>query len=82
MADELGLREMKESPFTENSSAARVVVPAGNKHERQMVYKRSNVSRLQVEDDCCCMMGNWVMIEGQNTAEIRGNKPRGLSCIE
>mmetsp|Transcript_13836 Transcript_13836/g.22920 ORF Transcript_13836/g.22920 Transcript_13836/m.22920 type:complete len:432 (+) Transcript_13836:234-1529(+) len=62
MADELGLREMRENPMTESSSSSRIVIPAGK--DTHMTYKRSSLASIKVEDDCCCMMGNWNLVEG------------------
>lgn len=30
-------------------------------------YKRSNLASIKVEDDVCCMMGNWVLEEGNDS---------------
>jgi S-adenosylmethionine decarboxylase len=62
MADELGLREMRENPLTQSSSSSRIVIPAGK--DTHMTYKRSSLASIKVEDDCCCMMGNWNLAEG------------------
>jgi len=79
MADEAGLNQMKVNPMTGSGSDSQIVVPAprvvteatGNK---QMFYKRSSLASIQVEDDCCCMMGNWVMKTDNSTT-----RPRGMS---
>lgn len=79
MADELGLHEMRENPLTESASGSRIVVPAVGK-EKQMTYKRSSLASIKVEDDCCCMMGNWIITsEGSTVNELRGDKLRGMS---
>ncbi|CAM9826433.1 unnamed protein product, partial [Phaeothamnion confervicola] len=49
MADKAGLATMSESPF----DAREVAVP------RMGTYVRTSVSSIQVEGDCCCIMGNW-----------------------
>lgn len=62
MADEGGLLQIKENPFTDPAATARVVVP-GVKKGHQYAYKRSNVASIQVEEDCCCIMGNWTLTD-------------------
>jgi S-adenosylmethionine decarboxylase len=42
------------------------------------VYKRSSLASIKVEEDCCCMMGTWVM-EKTPEAAIRADKQRGMS---
>jgi S-adenosylmethionine decarboxylase len=96
LADEGGLRQVKDNPLSENSSAAKITVPASvssknvmtggsratfsNKHSFN--YKRSSVASIKVEEDCCCLMGNWVL-EKPNTVmeavELRRIKKRGIS---
>merc|ERR1711908_15024 len=49
MADEAGLKEVKESPF-ENSA---IMIPGFG------LYTRSTTSFTKVEGDCCVLMGNW-----------------------
>ncbi|KAI2501016.1 Adenosylmethionine decarboxylase [Fragilaria crotonensis] len=79
MADELGLHEMRENPLTESASGSRIVVPAVGR-EKQMCYKRSSLASIKVEDDCCCMMGNWIITtEGSTVNELRADKLRGMS---
>lgn len=61
MADEGGLRQIKDIPlFANTSSSVFVPVVGGNKGDT-MDYKRQNLASIQVEDDCCCLMGNFVM---------------------
>jgi len=51
MADELGLQQLTEkSPL-----AASIAI------QKDISFKRSSLASIQVEDDCCCMMGNWVL---------------------
>ena len=66
MADEGGVREMKDNPFTAPANMAKVAVTGippikGITSKVQMLYKRSSLASIRVEDDCCCMMGNWVL---------------------
>lgn len=49
-------------------------------------YKRSNVASIQVEDDVCCFMGNWVLADGgecdgsgQGAETSVMTRPRGYS---
>lgn len=59
MADKAGLATMAESPF----ETKEVPVP------RMGTYVRTSVSSIQVEGDCCCIMGNW---------DLRAASHRGL----
>ena len=84
MADNLGLQQVKENPLTGSGPDSQIVVPAprnvadatGNK---QMMYKRSTCASIKVEDDCCCIMGNWVLKTDPSPQQLRANKTRGLS---
>mmetsp|Transcript_25060 Transcript_25060/g.52701 ORF Transcript_25060/g.52701 Transcript_25060/m.52701 type:complete len:493 (-) Transcript_25060:344-1822(-) len=47
-------------------------------------YKRSNLASIKVEDDVCCMMGNWVLDETNepelsDAKAVEEQRPRGLS---
>lgn len=76
MADEGGLGELKENPFIVGSGKG-IVVPAG---KDKIVYKRSNVASIQVEQDTCCLMGNWVADEENwSKAVMNDSKFRTLS---
>lgn len=80
MADEAGLDQMKENPIKCPASDAKFVVPAGTK--KKLLYKRSECASINVEDDTCCMMGNWVVQKdaaNQQPASIRADKHRGMS---
>jgi S-adenosylmethionine decarboxylase len=129
MADEGGLRQVKENPLVDSGAAAKIVVPyvkpeatvsscssgsptsspiavakshqkrlslpttplgamavmtAGNKEA--LVYKRSSTASIKVEDDCCCMMGNWVLEKPRDSpslqrpvVNVRAGKERGMS---
>jgi S-adenosylmethionine decarboxylase len=84
MADEAGLHQVKENPMTGSGTESQILVPAprdvaeatGNK---QMMYKRSTLASINVEEDCCCMMGNWVLKTDTPPEQIRANKARGMS---
>lgn len=81
MADEGGLREMKENPLTGSANSAKIVVPCGrpggSDKGKKMLYKRRSLASINVEDDCCCMMGNWVLDEVPDRP--RDGKVRGIS---
>eukprot|EP00543_Licmophora_paradoxa_P017696 CAMPEP_0202460432 /NCGR_PEP_ID=MMETSP1360-20130828/43925_1 /ASSEMBLY_ACC=CAM_ASM_000848 /TAXON_ID=515479 /ORGANISM="Licmophora paradoxa, Strain CCMP2313" /LENGTH=425 /DNA_ID=CAMNT_0049082089 /DNA_START=140 /DNA_END=1417 /DNA_ORIENTATION=- len=68
MADEYGLHEMRDNPLTGSAMSSRVVVPSGQ-------YKRQTLASIKVEDDCCCMMGNWTL----DAKALRAEKHRGMS---
>lgn len=84
MADEAGIPQVKENPLTASGADSKIVVPAprviseatGN---NQMLYKRSSLASIKVEDDCCCMMGNWVLKTDTSPEMMRANKGRGMS---
>jgi S-adenosylmethionine decarboxylase len=87
MADEGGLKQMKDNPLTDSGAVSRIVVPPAipkmTKHasfedssdassistesppsvltNSAMVYKRRSTASIKVEEDCCCLMGNWVL---------------------
>mmetsp|Transcript_41430 Transcript_41430/g.125431 ORF Transcript_41430/g.125431 Transcript_41430/m.125431 type:complete len:503 (-) Transcript_41430:214-1722(-) len=49
---------------------------------KRMLYKRTTLASIKVEDDCCCMMGNFVLEEDSNedyVRNIRAFKERGMS---
>jgi len=83
MADEGGLREIKDNPLLTDCSAAdaRIVAPVGKQPQQKLCYKRHNVASIRVEEDCCCMMGNWVLETSGVTgsASSRPVRPRGIS---
>lgn len=68
MADQGGLQQLKDNPFTASATDAKIsaTFPAaklkGTATSRvQKRYKRSSLASIKVEHDCCCMMGNWVL---------------------
>jgi S-adenosylmethionine decarboxylase len=75
MADEGGLRQIQDNPLQDAASESRIVVPAGAGHG-PTVYKRSALASIKVEEDCCCMMGNWVLDEKPNNSR---RKTRGMT---
>jgi S-adenosylmethionine decarboxylase len=85
MADEAGLNQIKENPLTSSAEGSKIVVPAPRAVAdatgvNQMLYKRSTLASIQVEDDCCCMMGNWVLKSDPSPEQIRrASKPRGMT---
>ena len=84
MADDLGLQQIEENPLTGSGLKSQIIVPAppsffdatGVNH---MMYKRSTCASIKVEDDCCAMMGNWVLDTNASIAQIRANKRRGMT---
>mmetsp|Transcript_19402 Transcript_19402/g.22181 ORF Transcript_19402/g.22181 Transcript_19402/m.22181 type:complete len:421 (-) Transcript_19402:57-1319(-) len=56
MADELGLQQMTEQNPLEAYSS--IGIPTTT-DESSISFKRSSLASIKVEDDCCCMMGNW-----------------------
>lgn len=85
LADEGGVKEMKDNPFTDSADKVVATVPPvkGMASKVQMLYKRSSVASIKVEDDCCCMMGNWALEkdpEKENLSRIRDKqRARGSS---
>jgi S-adenosylmethionine decarboxylase len=82
MADEGGLRQVKDNPLTDVGAQAKIVVPSVDKGGCTVVYKRSSLASIKVEEDCCCMMGNWVL-EKSSSSALNGmavvQRPRGFS---
>ena len=79
MADEAGLKQVKENPLVSSGIESSIFVPTTSKVQKatgikQMCYKRNTVASIKVEDDCCCMMGNWVC-----KTDISTQRPRGMS---
>ena len=73
MADEGGLSEMKGNPLVDTKEFSRIKVPAKSKADTKLAYRRTNIASIKVEDDCCCMMGNWVI---DNRAQENKNETR------
>ena len=85
MADDLGLQQVKENPLMGSGIESQIVVSTqtgkGNcgTRDQKMLYKRSTCASIKVEDDCCCMMGNWVLKTDVSPEQIRASKIRGMS---
>lgn len=85
MADEAGLPQIKENPLISSSEDSKIVVPAPRAVSeatgvKQMLYKRNTVASIKVEDDCCCMMGNWELRSNLSPEQIRrASKARGMT---
>jgi len=84
MADEGGLVQMGSNPLFEGNSSKSKIAVSFNKTKPgvQATYKRSNLASIQVEEDVCCMMGNWVLDEDPGSVsveEAENQRPRGLS---
>jgi S-adenosylmethionine decarboxylase len=89
LADEGGLKQVKENPLTDSAADAKIVVPADKAKVGSSVkmnvpaaaYKRSSLASIKVEEDCCCIMGNWAL-ETSPSKRVHSNlhrKPRGVS---
>jgi S-adenosylmethionine decarboxylase len=69
MADEAGMKQVKENPLIDSAANSKIVLPAPKQSAilsdepkiQSMVYRRSSLASIRVEEDCCCMMGNWVL---------------------
>jgi S-adenosylmethionine decarboxylase len=84
MADEFGLDQVKENPLTATGVNSRIAVSAPPVVSeatgvKQMLYKRSTLASIRVEEDCCCMMGNWVLKTDISPEQMRESKKRGMS---
>ena len=84
MADEAGLRQVKENPLTGSGIESSIFVPTTAKVKeltgiKEMVYKRSTLASIKVEDDCNCMMGNWVCKTDISPQQLRASKSRGMT---
>jgi S-adenosylmethionine decarboxylase len=102
MADEGGLKQVKDNPLADAAIDSKIVVPATKAPEsgsalrlasftkQSFTYKRSSLASIKVEEDCCCMMGNWVLEKSMNASGCstnniisvenrRGSKPRGMT---
>ena len=90
MADEGGMRQMKENPMADAKIALPKGISANGKKTEAAFYKRSSLASIQVEDDCCCLMANWVMdtkrtstgsqhTRGKSEASVLPNRNRGMS---
>jgi S-adenosylmethionine decarboxylase len=85
MADEGGLKEMKPNgnPLASDNSCpfTKIVIPPKVKGGKESIYKRTNLASVKVEDDCCCMMGNWTIAEDlvDDNNDTQGMRYRGMS---
>lgn len=104
MADEGGLKQVKDNPLADAAVDSKIVVPATKAPEsgsalrlasftkQSFTYKRSTLASIKVEEDCCCMMGNWVLEKSMtnggsngsanpllNFENRRGSKARGMT---
>lgn len=99
MADEGGLKQVKDNPLADAAIDSKIVVPATKAPEsgsalrlasftkQSFTYKRSSLASIKVEEDCCCMMGNWVLEKSGNgnmnqivnLENRRGGKARGMT---
>ena len=67
MADEGGLKEIKDNPLTSAyDKPVTVPSPAG-----PLIYRRSSLASIQIEDDTCCLMGNFCLLETSSPGSTR-----------
>jgi S-adenosylmethionine decarboxylase len=84
MADEYGLDQVKNNPLTANGVNSRISVSAPHivleaMGVKQMLYKRSSLASIRIEEDNCCMMANWVFKTDISPEVMRANKALGMS---
>jgi len=95
MADEGGLKQVKDNPLADAAADSKIVVPAGKAPDTgsavrrasyskySVTYKRSSLASIKVEEDCCCMMGTWGLESINNITgglpAVRSGKPRGMT---
>ena len=85
MADEGGLKEINRNGnplMDQKSGSTKIIVPNvvgknGIETKKNIVYKRTNLASITVEDDCVCMMGNWTIEQEPREENIR--RSRGLT---
>jgi S-adenosylmethionine decarboxylase len=75
MADEGALKEISGNPLLETAGYSRIKVPSKVKGGSEIVYKRTNIASINVEDDSSCMMGNWTIAQDlKNTETEKRNR--------
>ena len=82
MADEGGLKEINKNgnPLMEQTTKeSKIIVPNVGKNDakKNIIYKRTNLASITVEDDCVCMMGNWTV--EQDPCQKSNRRSRGLT---
>lgn len=86
MADEGGLKEISKSgnPFMNQAGSSKIIVPPkvgrndnAEMRKKSVLYKRTNLASITVEDDCVCMMGNWTIEQDSSEENVR--RTRGLT---
>ena len=113
MADEGGLKQVKENPLTDSAANARIVVPASKASSsapaastsrstspssvvvaaggvtrsnsggasKPFAYRRCSLASIKVEDDCNCLMGNWVLESGSGNGSPSPSPAAGASAV-
>lgn len=75
------MKTQKGNPLACSSGSSKILVPVEKNKtggdKKDMLYKRTNLESIQVEDDCCCMMGNWTLV--QDPKEDQLERRRGMS---
>ena len=85
MADEGGLKEINKTgnPFLDQAGSSKIIVPpkasknSSEMKKKNILYKRTNLASITVEDDCVCMMGNWTI--EQDPREENMKRSRGMT---
>lgn len=81
MADEAGLKEMKENPMDDSKIAVPKGISASGNKTDAVFYKRSSLASIKVEDDCCCYMANWVLDERRMSRGSQHNRVRSENQV-
>jgi len=88
MADEGGMKQMRENPLDDARIGLPKGVSANGTHMDAAFYKRSSLASIKVEDDCCCLMANYVMDRKSvsatshgrtKSADVIASRNRGMS---
>ena len=86
MADEGALSQIKDIPLYSSTPSTVFVPVKGDSSRKSIDYKRKNLSTIQVEDDCVCMMANFVHDDSKLSEPVsmiskkmRETKIRGMS---
>lgn len=83
MADEGGLAEISKNgnPLVNSSGSSKIIVPQNvgknTESKKNIIYKRTNLASITVEDDTVCMMGNWTV--EQDPLDENVKRSRGMT---
>mmetsp|Transcript_4603 Transcript_4603/g.9709 ORF Transcript_4603/g.9709 Transcript_4603/m.9709 type:complete len:454 (+) Transcript_4603:270-1631(+) len=73
MADDGGIAQIKENPILDHP-----ILPIAADGTALLIYKQKNLASIKVEDDCNCMMANYVLDDAKKPC-VNYVKRRGLS---